>query len=82
MLFLGFLFCLVLFCFVVVVWLVGLGFETGFLYVPWAVLKLPLWTRLVFNSQRSICLCLLSVGIEGIGHHCLTQREVIRISIR
>ena len=40
-------------------------FETGF---P-CVLELTLQTRLALNSQRSICLCLLSARIKGV-HHC------------
>jgi hypothetical protein len=44
-------------------------FLTVFLYVALAVQELTKYTRLVSNSQRSICLCLPSAGIRGMSHH-------------
>ncbi|EGV94160.1 hypothetical protein I79_005740 [Cricetulus griseus] len=42
--------------------------ETGILCV--IVLELTLYTKLVFNSLRSACLCLLSAGIKSVHYHC------------
>ena len=44
-------------------------FETAFLCATLPVLELALKTRLALNSQRSICFCLPSAGIEGMCHH-------------
>jgi hypothetical protein len=43
--------------------------ETGSHYVAVAVLELSMWTRLASNSQRSICLRLLSAGIKRVHHY-------------
>ena len=44
-------------------------FLRQFLFEVQAVLLLTMQTRLVLNSQRSACLCLLSAGIKGVRHH-------------
>jgi hypothetical protein len=49
----GFLFA----CFVCLFVCLFVCFETRFSYVAMTVLKLVLWTRLAWNSQRSACLC-------------------------
>jgi len=46
-------------------------FETEFLRVALAVLKLALKPRLALNSQRSACLCFPSTGIKGLHHRHL-----------
>ncbi|GAB1284993.1 Peptidyl-prolyl cis-trans isomerase-like 3 [Apodemus speciosus] len=49
--------------------MVQTGDPTGFLYVVLAVMELDLYTRLAINSERSLCLCFLSVGAEDVHHH-------------
>lgn len=44
-------------------------FIVKIVYVALAVLELVLKNRLVSNSQRSPCLCLLSAGIKSMDHH-------------
>lgn len=50
-------------------------FETGSLYVALAVLELPIYTRLVSNSQRSacLCICLASARIKIVHHNTETM---------
>lgn len=43
-------------------------FGIGFLYIVLVVLELTLYIRLASTSQRSACICLLSVGFEGMDH--------------
>jgi hypothetical protein len=50
-------------------------FETRFLCVALAVLKLALYTRLAWNSHRSIYVCLMSTGIKGESYHHLATVE-------
>jgi hypothetical protein len=47
----------------------SLSLERGSHSIALAVPELTLWTRLVSDSQRSACLCLLSAGIKGVCHH-------------
>jgi hypothetical protein len=57
----------------VVVVVLFLFFETGFLCVALAILNSlcrPGWPR----TQKSSCLCIPSVGIKGVHHHCLASR--------
>jgi hypothetical protein len=44
-------------------------FKTGFLCVVLAVMELDLYARLASNSERSLCLCFLSVGTKDVRHH-------------
>ena len=54
-------------------------FKTGFLCVTLErVLELTLQTRLILNSQRLACLCFLSAGIEGMGHHCPAALQFLK----
>lgn len=39
--------------------------QTGFLCKDLAVLELTVWTRMVSNSQRSICFCFPSAGLKA-----------------
>ena len=55
----------------------ALPHRTGFLCVALAVLELTLQIRLALNSQRPICFCLLSVGIKGLGYHCLVNYSIL-----
>ena len=41
------------------------------------VLELALQTRLVLNSQRTACLCLLSAGIKGVHHYRPVERAIL-----
>ena len=52
-------------------------FKAEFLCVVLAVLELALYTRLALNSQRSICLCLLSARIKGVCHHCPATTSIL-----
>jgi hypothetical protein len=57
---------------VLVLW--GRGkFKIVFLCVALAILELTRYTRAASYSQRSSCLCLQSVGIKGLCHHCLAR---------
>jgi hypothetical protein len=49
-------------------------FETVFLCVALAVLKLSLWSRLALNSQRSACFCCLDAWIKGVHHPSPTMK--------
>lgn len=42
--------------------------EAGFVSVALSSLELPLQIRPASNSLRSICFCLSSTGIQGMGH--------------
>lgn len=44
-------------------------FETGIALQPWLSWNLHIYTTLVSNSQKSICLSLPHVGIKGLYHH-------------
>jgi hypothetical protein len=48
---------------------VMLCFDTGHYSIGLASLELSTWNMLASTSQRSVCLCLLSAGIKGIGYH-------------
>jgi hypothetical protein len=63
----------ILFCFCLVFMFVlfyFVLFETGSFYTVLAVLELTLHTRVALNSQSSIILCILSIGIKGILYQC------------
>lgn len=47
--------------------LLSFKFLTSFCSLGW--LKLPIWTKLVLNSETSACLCLWSVSIKGMYWH-------------
>ena len=51
------------------IFLLFLFFETGFLCVALAVLKLTLCRPGWPLTQKSACLCLPSAGIKGVHHH-------------
>ena len=51
-------------------------FETGLHCIALGVLELTLWTRVALNSQRSTCLCLLSVVIKGVHHHTAAKQSI------
>ena len=50
-------------------------FKSKSYYIALTGLELPLYTRLTPNSQRSSCLCLLSIGIRDMYHHVLLKHR-------
>jgi hypothetical protein len=43
--------------------------KTAFLCAFLAVLELTVWSRLPSDCSRSVCLCVLGVGIKVVYHH-------------
>jgi len=56
----------VLFCFYLFLCFVFFVFFVSSLYVALPALEFAIYTRLISQSQRSSCLCLLSAGIKGV----------------
>jgi hypothetical protein len=54
-------------------------FETGYHYVSLAVVEFTMLTRLVLNSWRSTCLCLLSAGIKGLCPYVQLNFLIVRL---
>lgn len=45
------------------------SFDTGYYNIGLASPELSVWDMLASASQRSVCLCLLSAGINGLCYH-------------
>lgn len=56
-------------------------FETESLYEVLAILELAMKITLALDSERSACLCLLSIGIKGMPHH-VRQKTCFKIQVQ